>query len=68
MENRAQTYRQLGEEYDVSREKRPMSEATLEGGETDSNFANYETPAIEENDTLTSMEENEKMKEADERK
>lgn len=71
MENRAQTYRQLGEEYDVSREKRLMSEATLEGGETDSNFANYETPAIEENDTLmeeNKMEENKKMKEADERK
>lgn len=58
MENRAQTYRQLGEEYDLSRERRLMSEATLEGGATDSDFVNYETPAIEEkNGVFNSMEE-----------
>lgn len=43
MENRAQTYRQLGEEYDISKEKRLIRMDDLEGGGTDSNFVNYET-------------------------
>ncbi|KYN00339.1 Radial spoke head protein 3 like protein [Cyphomyrmex costatus] len=47
LENRAQTYRQLGEEYDISRNKKLASVYNLEGGETDSNFMNYESPATE---------------------
>lgn len=47
LENRAQTYRQLGEEYDISRSKKLTSEYNVEGGETDSNFVNYESPATE---------------------
>ncbi|XP_029675481.1 radial spoke head protein 3 homolog isoform X1 [Formica exsecta] len=43
LENRAQTYRQLGEEYDMSKEKKLMSVDNLEEGETDSNFVNYES-------------------------
>ncbi|XP_025991863.1 radial spoke head protein 3 homolog isoform X2 [Solenopsis invicta] len=44
LENRAQTYRQLGEEYDISRNKKLENVYNLEGGETDSNFVNYESP------------------------
>lgn len=47
LENRAQTYRQLGEEYDISRSKTLTSVYNVEGGETDSNFVNYESPATE---------------------
>ncbi|XP_071570668.1 radial spoke head protein 3 homolog isoform X1 [Temnothorax nylanderi] len=47
LENRAQTYRQLGEEYDISRNKRLANVYNLEGGETDSDFVNYESPATE---------------------
>lgn len=47
LENRAQTYKQLGEEYDISRTKRLTDVYNLEGGETDSNFVNYESPAME---------------------
>ncbi|XP_011873030.1 PREDICTED: radial spoke head protein 3 homolog isoform X2 [Vollenhovia emeryi] len=47
LENRAQTYRQLGEEYDSSRNKRLANVYNLEEGETDSNFVNYESPAME---------------------
>ncbi|XP_071630331.1 radial spoke head protein 3 homolog isoform X3 [Temnothorax longispinosus] len=47
LENRAQTYRQLGEEYDISRNKRLANVYNLEGGETDSDFVNYESPAME---------------------
>ncbi|KAL6422086.1 hypothetical protein ACFW04_010859 [Cataglyphis niger] len=43
LENRAQTYRQLGEEYDISKEKRLIKMDELEGGGTDSNFVNYES-------------------------
>ncbi|XP_011059504.1 PREDICTED: radial spoke head protein 3 homolog isoform X3 [Acromyrmex echinatior] len=45
LENRAQTYRQLGEEYDISRNKKLANVYNLEGGETDSDFVNYESPA-----------------------
>lgn len=47
LENRAQTYRQLGKEYDISRNKRLASEYNLEEGGTDSNFVNYESPVTE---------------------
>lgn len=47
LENRAQTYRQLGEEYDILRNKRLANVYNLEEGETDSNFANYESPTME---------------------
>jgi len=47
LENRAQTYRQLGEEYDISRDKKLANVYNLEEGETDSNFVNYESPATE---------------------
>ncbi|XP_011336500.1 radial spoke head protein 3 homolog isoform X2 [Ooceraea biroi] len=50
LENRARTYRQLGEEYDASRDRGPTIEDDLgeeqEGG-IDENFVNYESPAIE---------------------
>ncbi|XP_011634132.1 radial spoke head protein 3 homolog isoform X2 [Pogonomyrmex barbatus] len=49
LENRAQTYKQLGEEYDMSRDKRLVNEYNLEGGETDSNFVDYESSAMGEN-------------------
>ncbi|XP_018300344.1 radial spoke head protein 3 homolog A isoform X1 [Mycetomoellerius zeteki] len=47
LENRAQTYRQLGEEYDISRNKKLANVYNLEEGETDSNFMNYESSAAE---------------------
>lgn len=49
LENRARTYRQLGEEYDISKEKKRddvMSVDNLEEDGTDSNFVNYESPAM----------------------
>jgi len=52
LENRAQTYRQLGEEYDASTDKRLReSEDNLETGGMDSNFANYKSPAMENYET-----------------
>ncbi|XP_072765813.1 radial spoke head protein 3 homolog isoform X2 [Anoplolepis gracilipes] len=50
LENRAQTYRQLGEEYDISKEKKVMD--NLEKGGTDSNFVNYETPMMENHNVI----------------
>lgn len=48
LENRAQTYRQLGEEYNItSRIKKLADEYNLEEGEIDSNFVNYESPVAE---------------------
>lgn len=52
LENRAQTYRQLGEEYDASRDKRLAAEESLEEGGVDDNFANYQSPAIENHDAI----------------
>ncbi|XP_019697680.2 radial spoke head protein 3 homolog isoform X3 [Harpegnathos saltator] len=54
LENRAQTYRQLGEEYDASREKkeRVAEESVEEGGGVDDNFANYQSPTIENHDAI----------------
>lgn len=53
MENRARVYRQLGEEYDTVREKSLVSEESLEeGGTADSNFVNYQSPAIEDQNTI----------------
>jgi len=59
LENRAQTYRQLGEEYDASKEKRVPSEEDLEEeeehldeGGVDTNFINYESPAIDNGDVV----------------
>ncbi|KYN34172.1 Radial spoke head protein 3 like protein [Trachymyrmex septentrionalis] len=52
LENRAQTYRQLGEEYDISRNKKLANVYNLEGGETDNNFVNYESPAAKENHAI----------------
>lgn len=44
LENRAQTYRQLGEEHDVSTDKRLREiEDNLEEDGTDSNFMNYKS-------------------------
>lgn len=48
MENRAETYKKLGEEYDASR-KKPMID-TLEDGGIDPNFINYEPLVIEGQD------------------
>ncbi|XP_025268152.1 radial spoke head protein 3 homolog isoform X2 [Camponotus floridanus] len=57
LENRARTYRQLGEDYDISKEKKRderdvMSVDNLEEGETDSNFVNYESPAMENQNVI----------------
>lgn len=55
LENRARTYRQLGEEYDISKEKKRddvMSVDNLEEGETDSNFVNYESPTMENHNVI----------------
>lgn len=56
LENRAQTYRQLGEGYDASRDKRldreRETEENLEEGGVDNNFANYQSPAIENQDAI----------------
>ncbi|XP_032691642.1 radial spoke head protein 3 homolog isoform X2 [Odontomachus brunneus] len=52
LENRAQTYRRLGEEYDASRDKRLVSEESVEEGEVDNNFTNYQSPAIENHDAI----------------
>ncbi|XP_076661967.1 radial spoke head protein 3 isoform X2 [Halictus rubicundus] len=46
LENRAETYRKLGEEYDASRRKKP-SLRNIEDGGCDPNFVNYQPPAIE---------------------
>lgn len=45
LENRAETYKKLGEEYDASR-KKPVTD-TLEDGGIDPNFINYEPLVIE---------------------
>ncbi|XP_012274838.1 radial spoke head protein 3 homolog B [Orussus abietinus] len=48
LENRAETYKRLGEEYDASREARtPRVEAQEEGGRRDVDFLNYEPPLME---------------------
>ncbi|XP_012538107.1 radial spoke head protein 3 homolog isoform X2 [Monomorium pharaonis] len=52
LENRAQTYRQLGEEYDLSRNKKLANVYNSEGGETDNNFVNYESPVTENNHAI----------------
>lgn len=52
MENRAQTYRRLGQEYDASRNKRLVSDESLEEGGADKNFVNYQSPAIENHDVI----------------
>lgn len=55
LENRAQTYRQLGEEHDVSHvtDKRlRKSEDNLEEGGTDSNFINYKSSAMKNYETI----------------
>ncbi|XP_012056616.1 PREDICTED: radial spoke head protein 3 homolog [Atta cephalotes] len=53
LENRAQTYRQLGEEYNItSRNKKLADEYNLEEGETDSNFVNYRESPVAENHAI----------------
>ncbi|KAL0133046.1 hypothetical protein PUN28_000650 [Cardiocondyla obscurior] len=52
LENRAQTYRQLGDDYDNSRNRRPENVYNLEEDGTDNNFANYESPAMENNHAI----------------
>ncbi|XP_076753240.1 radial spoke head protein 3 [Xylocopa sonorina] len=53
LENRAETYRKLGEEYDASRRgsgRPPMDH--LEDGGSDPNFVNYRPPVIENSDAM----------------
>jgi len=57
LENRARTYRQLGEDYDAYKEKRIPSEdleeeERLDEGGVDTNFINYESPAIDNGDVI----------------
>ncbi|CAL7942923.1 unnamed protein product [Xylocopa violacea] len=52
LENRAETYRKLGEEYDASRRKRRPSMDHLEDGGSDPNFVNYQPPVIENSDAI----------------
>lgn len=58
LENRARAYRQLGEEYDATRDRRPTSEEDLaeeqeeREGAIDANFINYESPVIENHHTI----------------
>jgi len=58
LENRARTYRQLGEDYDASKERRVPSEEdveeeeALDEGGVDTNFINYESPAINNSDVI----------------
>ncbi|XP_031825948.2 radial spoke head protein 3 isoform X1 [Nomia melanderi] len=47
LENRAETYKKLGEEYDAERRKKPSLE-NIEDGGRDPNFVNYQ-PAVFEN-------------------
>ncbi|XP_043259798.1 radial spoke head protein 3 homolog B [Colletes gigas] len=51
LENRAETYRKLGEEYDASRRRKPSME-NLENGGHDPNFVNYQPPVIENMDIV----------------
>lgn len=54
LENRARTYRQLGEEYDAAKDRRPaieeeeMDEEEWHGENFDDDFVNYEPLAIED--------------------
>ncbi|KAG7199091.1 hypothetical protein KM043_017986 [Ampulex compressa] len=52
LENRAETYRRLGEEYDASREKRFSREESEEGGGGDVDFVNYESATMEDPDAI----------------
>ncbi|XP_067214611.1 radial spoke head protein 3 homolog isoform X2 [Linepithema humile] len=53
LENRAQTYRQFGEEHDASTDKRLReSEDNLEEGGTDSNFMNYKSSTTKNYETI----------------
>lgn len=53
LENRAQTYKQLGKEYDVSIYKRLReSEDNLEESGTDSNFMNYKSQIVKNYETI----------------
>ncbi|XP_053978354.1 radial spoke head protein 3 homolog [Hylaeus volcanicus] len=51
LENRAETYRKLGEEYDASRRRKPLME-NVENGDHDPNFVNYQPPVIENTDIV----------------
>nr|XP_033325569.1 radial spoke head protein 3 homolog isoform X1 [Megalopta genalis] len=51
LENRAETYRKLGEEYDAIRSKK-LSPRNLEDGGCDPNFVNYQPPAVENADAI----------------
>ncbi|XP_050593057.1 radial spoke head protein 3 homolog [Bombus affinis] len=51
LENRAEAYKKLGEEYDVSRRRKPSMDHIEDGGD-DPNFVNYEPPVIENSDAV----------------
>ncbi|OAD60490.1 Radial spoke head protein 3 like protein [Eufriesea mexicana] len=51
LEDRAETYRKLGEEYDASRRRKPSMDHMEDGG-SDPNFVNYQPPAIENLDVI----------------
>ncbi|KZC14729.1 PREDICTED: radial spoke head protein 3 homolog B [Dufourea novaeangliae] len=50
LENRAETYRKLGEEYDATRKKSSME--NVEDGGRDPNFVNYQPPVLENEDAI----------------
>ncbi|XP_017790137.1 PREDICTED: LOW QUALITY PROTEIN: radial spoke head protein 3 homolog B [Habropoda laboriosa] len=53
LESRAETYRNLGEEYDASRRRKPSSLMDhIEDGGRDPNFLNYQPPVIENSDDV----------------
>ncbi|XP_076164102.1 radial spoke head protein 3 isoform X2 [Ptiloglossa arizonensis] len=54
LENRAETYRQLGEEYDASRRRKSFTEnlENVENGNHDPNFVNYRPPVIDNMDVV----------------
>ncbi|XP_066596763.1 radial spoke head protein 3 homolog A [Prorops nasuta] len=51
LENRAETYRRLGEEYDASRELNEQDLDEEGGGITDCNFLNYTPPILQDPDS-----------------
>lgn len=51
LENRAETYKKLGEEYDAERRKKPSLE-NIEDGGRDANFVNYQPPVLENTDVI----------------
>ncbi|KAK1132344.1 hypothetical protein K0M31_016452 [Melipona bicolor] len=51
IEDRAETYKKLGEEYDASKTRKPLMDHIEDGG-NDLNFVNYEPPVIKNTDVI----------------